>query len=225
MFNLRQLMELEAERLSAEAEAGLAAQRAAEQRRADAIRTAQERLAEEHAAAERVRVAELEARRVEHERELSLQRAQLEAQANATIELERLVVERERIALEHARAMQREPPRRSALRTAAVSASLVAALLGGGALHATWFTQRPSAVELRAVDARPAAATSGPLAAAPAVQTLVPSVPAPSAAPVTRAAPRKAQRTPMRPRIELRQRPSASELDGIDLSSDDPIAM
>jgi hypothetical protein len=226
MFNLRQLMELEAERLATEAEAELTAQRAAEQRRADGNRTAREaRLAEEHAAAERARATQLEARRIEQEHELSLQRAQFESQANARIELERLAVERERIALEHARALQREPSVRPGLRAAAVLASLLAALLGGGALHATLFAPRPSAVAIRPADARPATAKSGPLQAAPTVREAVPSLPVTSAAPGTRAVPRRAQRAPMRSRVEVRRRPPATELDGIDFSSDDPIAM
>jgi hypothetical protein len=243
MFNLRQLMELETERLSKEAEAVRSAQRAAEQQRTAALRAAEEaRLAEERAAAERAREAEFEAQRIDREREASLLRARLQAESNARLELERLALERDRIALEHARAIQRQPARGSALRRAALAVSLVSAAFVGGALHAVLVAPQPSAAEAREVDTRSATATLQPqqpvtpdprdLAPADlqtpghgALETGAQRVPQPSASELTGVAAQKLTRASSRPRVGARRPAPGNGLEDIDLASDDPLEM
>jgi hypothetical protein len=100
LFNLRQLMELEEARVQSEAEAAREAESAARER-VLAARAREERAAAEleRARAEELRRVELEAARLEQEREAALLRVRLEAEARARAELEQLALERERIAL------------------------------------------------------------------------------------------------------------------------------
>jgi hypothetical protein len=122
VFNLRQLMQLEHERVSAD------------EARARAVRAAQER-----ARAERERNAREEAERAATERQAMLLRVQLQAEAVAR-------AERERVALEHAQQLQRM---QHEARRALVTRVLVAAcgtLIAASLVHATLTESRPRVV-------------------------------------------------------------------------------
>jgi hypothetical protein len=120
VFNLREIMQLEHERVAAER----AAARAAEERVARGRVEAERRAAERERAVERERLQDAE--RAERERAAAVLRTQLEAQA-----AER--AERRRIELDHARELERLRLERRGRRGTVLAFGMVAALLAGGA--------------------------------------------------------------------------------------------
>lgn len=119
LFNLRQLMQLESERVEAE-DAAVRARAAAAER--------------EHEAVERARVEEArresqEALRLEREREAALLRAQLSAAADERLRCEGL-------ALERARTVSEIEGRTRRARAAIAAAGLAFTLIGGAGAHA-----------------------------------------------------------------------------------------
>jgi hypothetical protein len=121
VFNLREIMQLEHERVAAER----AAARAAEEHVARGRAEAERRAAERERAVERERLQDAE--RAERERAAAVLRAQLEAQA-----AER--AEHHRIELDHARDLERLRLERRGRRGTVLALGMFAALVTGGAV-------------------------------------------------------------------------------------------
>jgi hypothetical protein len=213
LFNLRQLMELEADRVHSEAEAVRTAELAADRARREAQVAAEaQRRAAEVARVESERSAALEAEQLAREREAALLRVRLEAEAHERAAQEQLAIERERIALEHARVLRRSG------RGRIVIAVMGLAMAGIGAAAAqSIFPQQPTAAGVVAagpVSANPFDERASELAAlreqiakltSRATQTTPPAI-----APAVAAPARPKPRTPPHPThtTEGERRPS-----------------
>ena len=234
-FNLRELMRLEHERVSAEQNASRAAEEQVACARRESERRAAEDAARERAAVlahERAteRERSREAERAENERAAALLRAQLDAEA-----AER--VERQRLEFEHARNFDRLRLERRSRRVAALALGAFIALLAGGGVAFFAVLQprlqlaRASAAEAAMLAANYARDLAGlhdrltALAARPAACVASPRTPEPtiaSAATQTDRAKRHGSGRPARQQVSS-ESGVTPELDSIDGENNDPL--
>ena len=224
LFNLRDLMRLEAERVAAEEAAARAAAGRAEQARAERERAAREAA---QRAAHEAHARELEARATEDaralQREAALLRIRSEVAARERAESQRLELEHE-----HALQMLQRDARRSRL-TQSLWALIVAIAVGGAAGYT--FIVQPS---LRA--ARDAAAAQAQKvqtlqlalselgsarAIPPAIEVAASPVPEPAAASAAQAGPTRAKKAP---KLARKPKPDATADDDLILGDgNDPL--